>query len=230
MGGSSSKSAPPPPMPKPAPNPVAVAPPAPLAKAAPIVVNTEAVCLAKKNELSTLQRDVTLRQSEIDSCDPSSAKARNIAKLTAEHAAYKTTKLTEMTAAVNEFDTMRNQASVLQNSIEPIQEYIGVVKSELSTLSVQQKEYTQEERTRRRAFLDADPQSGVSRVLGLAVSDDKVLLLFWITFGLALTVIMAIVMKMYEAQIGDTRQKLKIAAVVLSISYGIAYYFITKFA
>lgn len=230
MGGSSSKPAPPPPMPKP--KPAAVVPaPAPLAKAAlPPVLDTQAMCLAKKNELSTLQRDAVSRQSEVDVCDPASAKARNIAKLTAEHAAYKTATLADMSIATNEFEAARAQASALQNSLEPVQEYISTVASEVTTLSDAQRELTQEERTRRRAFLDADPQDGVSRVFGLAVSDDKVLLMFWICFGLALGIITAIVLKMYEAQIGGTRQKLQIAAVVLGVSYGIAYYCITTFA
>ncbi len=188
------------------------------------------MCLAKKNELSTLQRDAVSRQSEVDVCDPASAKARNIAKITAEHAAHKKTVLADMGVAINEFDAVRTQASVLQNSLEPVQEYIGTVASEVTTLTTEQRELTQEERTRRRAFLDADPQDGVSRVFGLAVSDDKVLLMFWICFGLALGTITAIVLKMYEAQIGGTREKLQIAAVVLGVSYGIAYYCITKFA
>jgi hypothetical protein len=54
--------------------------------------------------------------------------------------------------------------------------------------------------------------------------------MFWICFGLALGMITAIMMKMYEAQIGGTRQKVQIAAAVLGASYGIAYYFITTFA
>jgi hypothetical protein len=232
MGGKSSKPAPPPPMPKPKPVAVPVPAPAPLAKAAalPPVIDTQAMCMAKKNELSTLKRDSELRQSEVDACDPASAKARNIAKVTAEHAAYASKSNELMNLDLYEFNTMRDQASVLQNSFEPVQEYIGTVASEVTTLSTEQKELTQEERTRRRAFLDADPQDGVSRILGLAVSDDKVLLTFWICFGLALGIITAIVLKMYEAQIGGTRQKLQIAAVVLGISYGIAYYCITKFA
>jgi hypothetical protein len=131
-------------MPKPVVKPVAVPviAPAPLAKAAalPPVLNTEAMCLAKKNELTTLQRDATVRQSEVDVCDPASAKARNIARLTDEHAAYTAAKVADMNAAVNDFNIMRAQATTLQNSFEPVQEYIGAVKSEVSTLSKQQTE------------------------------------------------------------------------------------------
>jgi len=216
MGAKPSRpAAPPPPAPKPSP------PPPP--------VNSFALCAAKKVELNQLNADVTKKQREVDSCDSEAAQARKTEAALAANRAYIEQKRTELANAVTDFHAQKEMANKFANATEPLQQYDESLTQDVERMGVKDKKLLNEERALRRDFLDNSPQDGVSGFLGIRTSDDKIVLTFWICFGLALVAILKIVFQMFEAQIGDTKQQLKIGAVAVLVSYGIAYYCITKF-
>ena len=216
MGAKPSRpAAPPPPAPKPTP------PPPP--------VNPITVCNVKKVELNQLNTDVTKKQGEVDSCDPQAAQARKNAAAIAANQAYIEQKRTELANALTDFRAQKEMANKLANATEPLQQYDESLTQDVERMGFKDKKLVNEERTLRRDFLDNSPQDGVSGFLGIRTSDDKIVLTFWICFGIALVAILKIIFQMFEAQIGDTKQQLKIGAVIVLVSYGIAYYCITKF-
>jgi hypothetical protein len=216
MGARQSRpAAPPPPAPKPTP------PPPP--------VNPITICNVKKVELNQLNADVTKKQGEVDTCDPQAAQTRKTEAALAANRAYIEQKRTELANALTDFHSQKEMANKLANATEPLQQYEETLTEDVERMDTKEKLLRNEERTLRRDFLDNSPQDGVSGFLGIRTSDDKIVLTFWICFGIALIAILKIVFQMFEAQIGDTKQQLKIGAVVVLVSYGIAYYCITKF-
>lgn len=216
MGGRSSKpAAPPPPAPKPTP------PPPP--------VNPITICNVRKVELNQLNTDVKKKQDEVDSCDPQAAQTRKTEEALAANRAYVEQKRTELANAIADFNAQREMANKLSNATEPLKQYEETLAQDAERMGAKQKLLTEEERSLRRNFLDNSPQDGVSGILGIRTSDDKIVLIFWICFGLALAAILKIIFQMFEAQIGDGKQQLKIGAIIIAVCYGIAYYCITKF-
>lgn len=217
MGGSSSK-----------PTPALPAPPKPTTPPPP--VNTISVCAVKKVELNQLTRDINVKQTEVDSCDPVGAQARRTQTAISENQAYVDQKRSELTQAIKEFNAQKSIVRKIADAIEPLKQYADALGSEVETMNTKKKKLESAERTRRRDFLDSNPQDGVSGILGIRTSDDKILLLFWICYILAITVVTIILMTMFEAQIGgDMKKKLSIGGTVLIVAWGIAYYCITKF-
>jgi hypothetical protein len=217
MGAKPSRPAPPPP---PAPKPTPPPPP----------VNPITVCNVRKVELNQLNADVTKKQTEVDTCDPQAAQARKTADAIAANQAYIEQKRTELANALTDFRAQKEMANKLANATEPLQQYDETLAQDVERMGTKEKLLRNEERTLRRDFLDNSPQEGVSGFLGIRTSDDKIVLTFWICFGLALVVILKIILPMFEVQIGDGTQQLKIGAVIVTVCYGIAYYCITKFA
>lgn len=217
MGGSSSK-----------PTPALPAPPKPTTPPPP--VNTISVCAVKKVELNQLTRDVTVKQTEVDSCDPVEAQARRTQNAIRDNQAYVDQKRSELTQAIQEFNAQKSIVRKISDAIEPLKQYADALGSEVETMDTKKKKLDSAERTSRRDFLDSNPQDGVSGFLGIRTSDDKILLLFWICYILAITVVTIILITMFEAQIGgDMKKKLSIGGTVLAVACGIAYYCITKF-
>ncbi len=216
MGARQSRPAPPPP---PAPKPTPPPPP----------VNPITVCNVKKVELNQLNADVTKKQVEVDTCDPQAAQTRKTEQAIAANRAFVEQQRTELANALANFRSQREMANKLANATEPLQQYNESLDREVKRMGIKDKELTNEERSLRRDFLDDTPQDGVSGFLGIRTSDDKILLLFWICYGIALVVVIKIILNMFEAQVGDTKQQLKIGGTAFVVCYGIAYYCITKF-
>jgi hypothetical protein len=183
----------------------------------------------KKVELNQLNSDVAKKQGEVDTCDPQAAQTRKTEAALAANRAYIEQKRTELANALTDFHSQKEMANKLANATEPLQQYEETLTEDVERMDIKEKLLRNEERTLRRDFLDNSPQDGVSGFLGIRTSDDKIVLTFWICFGIALIAILKIVFQMFEAQVGDTKQQLKIGAVVVLVSYGIAYYCITKF-
>jgi len=215
MGGSSSK-----PAPKPAAN-KAAAPPPP--------VNTISVCAVRRVELNQLSRDVTLKQTEVDTCDPVAAQARRTQEAIKENQTYVTQKRAELEKALGDFNTQKLIASKIANATEPLRQYEHALGSEVISMDAKKRKLESAERTSRRDFLDNDPQSGVDGFLGIRTSDDKILLIFWICYFIAIGLITAIILTLFETQIG-LKKKLSIVGVVLVGAWAAAYTCITKFA
>jgi ABC-type multidrug transport system fused ATPase/permease subunit len=196
------------------------------AVAAPMDAVTQ--CRVKNVELSQLQNDVVKKQAEIDTCDPAEANRRRTTAKLQEFETYITgqnKQIDELQKSI--MNTLSNINSVFVSST-PSRSYIEKLTEESNTLQKAKVDYEQAERTQRRNFLDNDPQSGVSGILGIRTSDDKVLLAFWITYGIAIVAAIMLVFSLYGANF-TMAQKYQIGGVVIALAYGIAYYAITTY-
>lgn len=217
MGSSPSRPAPPP-APKPAPKAAPVPPP----------VNTLSTCAVKKVELNQLTRDITTKQSEIDSCDPVESQTRKTQIAIRENQNYVDQKRSELEKALTEFNTQRSIVRKLSEATEPLKQYVNVLESEVESMDTKKRKLENAERTSRRLFLDNDPQSGVNGFLGIRTSDDKIVLMFWICYFLAIVVVTAVLMNMFGTQI-TMKNQLIIGTGIVFLSWFIAYYCITIF-
>lgn len=185
-------------------------------------------CRVKDVELRQLQNDLTKKQSEIDACNPGEAERRRIEAKRQELVAYKDEKIKLNDELWNSLTQKLTQIRTLYESTKPVRKYQEKLKRESEALEKTKIDFEQAERTHRRNFLDNGPQDGVSGVLGVRTTDDKILLAFWIAYGVAILTAVAAVLQTYGAGLAMT-QKLQIGGVVLAACYGIAYYGITVY-
>lgn len=196
------------------------------AVAAPIDAVT--ACRVKNVELSQLQNDVTKKQAEIDTCDPAEANRRRTSAKLQEFETYVTDKRKQMSELESSINSTLSTIQSVYISSKPSRSYIEKLADEAKALHQAKIDYEQAERTQRRNFLDNDPQSGVSGVLGIRTDDDKILLAFWITYGIAIIAALVFLFAMYGSQF-TTAQKMQISGVVIVLAYGLAYYAITTY-
>lgn len=183
-------------------------------------------CRVKNVELSQLQNDVSKKQTEIDTCDPVEANRRRTNAKLQEFNTY----IAEKEKIMNGLDTsIKSTLSTIGSvytSTKPTRSYIDKLTKETDSLDKAKKDFEQSERTQRRNFLDNGPQDGVSGILGVRTDDDKIVLAFWIVYGIAMFVITAALLNVYGGDL-STSQKVQTGIVVLLVSYGFAYYGIT---
>lgn len=196
------------------------------AVAAPMDAATQ--CRVKSVELSQLQNDVTKKQAEIDACNPAETEQRRVQAKRAELSAYISEKWKLTQDLRNTLYQKLANIKTLYESTKPVRTYQEKLQKESDGLNKAKTEFEQAERTQRRNFLDNAPQDGVSGILGVRTTDDKILLAFWITYGVAIMTVVAAVLQTYGAALSLT-QKLQIGGVVLAACYGVAYYGITVY-
>jgi hypothetical protein len=215
MGGSQSTPfvLPPPPPPKPTPP-------------APPPLNSAQQCAVRKVELNQINNDLRNKQNDVDNCDPQGAQARKTAEAIKENQAFVDKKQGELNQSVAEFGRQMTIVKQVSEATEPLDEYMTSLKAELEHLNKENEQLERKERANRRRFLDNDPQSGVGGAPGVRTGDDRVLLAFWICYGAALITVMILVTKMFEAQIGGTKEKVLVSTGVIVAAYGLAYYVI----
>jgi hypothetical protein len=185
-------------------------------------------CRVKNVELSQLQNDVTRKQTEIDTCDPNETNRRRTEAKLQEFRSY----AAEKEKIINDLNTsMKSTLSTINSvyvSTKPTRSYIDKLTNESNTLSKSHVDFEQAERTQRRNFLDNEPQDGVSGLLGVRTDDDKILLAFWIVYGIAIVSATVVLLNVYGVDF-TTSQKIQLCIVVFLVCYGLAYYGITQF-
>jgi hypothetical protein len=196
------------------------------AVAAPMDVVT--ACRVKNVELSQLQNDVTRKQTEIDTCDPNEANRRRTEAKLQEFRSYVDEKEKIMNNLDSSIKSTLSTINSVYTSTKPTRSYINKLTNETNTLSKSQIDFEQTERTQRRNFLDNGPQDGVSGLLGVRTDDDKILLAFWIVYGIAIVSATFALLNVYGVDF-STSQKIQISLVVFVLCYGLAYYGITQF-
>lgn len=185
-------------------------------------------CRVKSVELNQLQNDVTKKQQEIDTCNPEEANRRRTNEKLKMYEVYISEKKTQMNDLADGISNTISTIKSVHESSRPTRTYIKKLTNEAETLDRKKVEFEQQERTQRRAFLDNDPQSGVSGLLGVRTDDDKVLLAFWITYGLAVVLLTIVGLMVYGTQF-STVQKVQIGGITLLMAYIVAYYGIVYF-
>ncbi len=130
------------------------------------------------------------------------------------------------------FTSYLESVDVLQTARGPFDTYMRDLEAKETELNAEYIKIQQGIRAGRRRFLDSDPQSGVTSVLGLQTADDKVLLAFWICFAAGIIVLEFFLLRQYGGilQLVSVQQKIAIFLAVLALCMGIAQLFIRMYA
>lgn len=190
------------------------------------------LCDVKKTELNTLKRDVDKKQTEVDSCSPEEKRRRKREALTNEFQAFRDKRKDEFQKELEMFDKYLQMAKNAQVAQKPLEEYSQELQTELQKEQTELVKYERDVRAGRRRFLDNDPQEQVSNVLGIYTTDDKILLAFWILYLILIAVGTFVLIALYGETLGlDTMgKKVGTYGFMIMACYGIAYFFIYKFA
>ena len=202
-----------------------IAAPAPPKKTTPRL-NTAQQCAVRKVELHQINADRQRKQKAVDTCDPKGAQARKTQAVLKVNKDFVDKNRAELTRATTEFNRQLTIVRQIAAATEPLDEYMSTLKKDLAHLNKENEQLERKERANRRRFLDNDPQGGVGGAPAVRTKDDRVLLAFWICYGAALSAVMIIVTKMFEANIGGTKEKIFVSLGAIGAAYGLAYYVI----
>ena len=177
-----------------------------------------------------LYRDYSNRANEQQAillkCDPNTASRNRAAKIQEINNYLVDIKLRKTTL----YNSLNNGVEVLKGIINnPATKYLDkALKKEESINTRKLNELNQSERRYRRSFLDGDPQDGVAGLPGVRTSDDKVLLAFWLVYGITIIVSSYTILQLLGVQ--GMNNYIKYISAAFFILYAIAYYCITMFA
>jgi hypothetical protein len=163
-----------------------------------------------------------------DAC-PTETRDSSIDTANVENSKDVTLKQLELDQLLSNFRRVVLIANRFQEIAVPVDYYMNKVDGEIQSAEKQNLEYSQLERTRRRQFLDENPQGGIPGIPGVRTYDDKVLLAFWVTYGFAILGLVCIGFKLYGAPISTSNSILSMVVAILA-GYGLAYSFIYTFA
>jgi ABC-type transporter Mla subunit MlaD len=182
-------------------------------------------------ELNQLNNDIRLKQTDVDNCDPQAAQTRHTQSAIDENTKWVNQQRDQLVTASNEYNKQLKTLNQIVNANKPMNQYLGTLDNQLDGLGKKHVRFEQAERTQRRNFLDNNPQEGVGGVPGVRTRDDRILLSFWICYGLALVATAYVILTMLEVQYPTTtKQKVIIVGGALGVGYGLAYYIITAYA
>jgi len=210
--------------------PAAASAPAPAPALIVPQLNSAQQCAVRKVELHQIDADLQRKQNDVDTCDPQAAQARKTASAIKENQNFVDKNRKELAQATTEYNRQVKIAKQISEATEPLDEYMATLKQELAHLNKENEQLERKERANRRRFLDNDPQAGVGGAPGVRTQDDKVMLAFWICYGAALIAGMILITKMFEAQIGGTKEKILVSLGVIGAAYGLAYSIIVFYA
>jgi len=205
----------------PAPRPI-IRPPPPPPPVDPVVQ-----CRINSIDLNQLERDVAEKRRQVESCNPAEAQRRKIQEEQESLSKFRDQMTSAFWPTYHDISAKLYFYDKISKSSEPITKYSSTVAKELAEASKQMTKLGHEERMQRRNFMDSDPQSGVFGFTGLHTSDDKLLLAFWITYGICILAFYGVVLHYFGESLGNKSKKIQIGAILLGVAYGLAYYIIT---
>ena len=187
---------------------------------------------ATLNSYNTAKQDVTKYQEELYAVNPVLAANERKAILQADLAAYVVQQQKDFENEEVVYSELSDALGLSTMTKKPLQEYAAELTAERDALLKENYELHKGIRAGRRRFLDADPQSGVTSVLGLRTTDDKIMLTFWICYIVFIVVACFFYMNLYAASFGleTFQQKIGITVIITAFMYGVAYFAVVRFA
>ena len=186
-------------------------------------------CQVNDVELNMARNTIATKDAKWEQCYPEEAIQRRLRALRQEAQAYDRAKRQEQREANASFETKTAAVEKLANSARELYKTLFEKEKELVALIGARNNLEQLERRERRMFLDSSPQSGTGGAPGVRTEDDRVLLAFWITYGVAIIAGSILLLQLYGGKVGatDAKSKAGITVVVAAVAYGLAYYFIS---
>ena len=191
--------------------------------------NSNAKCIAAQVFQVTKDSEARSAQTARYEACPDDKRNFDLQNAKTEMAMWLSPEQTKFAQFSDKYDVSVNFLNQFMKIVNPTNEYLAKLEEDTNKMGEKSLRYNQHERTKRRSFLDDDPQGGVTGLPGVRTYDDKVLLAFWITYGLCVLCILLIFLKF---QGGSPTFVSKLTTVVggLAVAYGIAYGAIVSYA
>ena len=186
-------------------------------------------CMTAKVAFNGAKNDALRAQQFVEASCPGETMDARIQASSESNMNYVNLKKQELKDSVANFHRVVTMVNRFVEISGPATEYLDKMDSEINTATKETTQYHQKERTRRRQFLDGDPQSGVFGLPGVRTYDDKVLLAFWITYGVAIAGLLCISMRLSGQEL-TFQQSAGTILGGLVFAYAMAYYMIYRFA
>jgi hypothetical protein len=183
---------------------------------------------ALKVQLNMARSALRGTEESIDNCDPAAAAQRKYDAGKTQFEEYIEKKRIELDKELEIFDRTYALATRIKESGEPLRQYAAELRTKKEKLAKENEQLEYTIRSNRRRFVDGDPQDELPTVLGLKTSDDKVMFFFWSTYLLAVASVGALLSE--RAGFVNRNSKLTFIGLLMALAYGIAYWFIYKFA
>lgn len=192
---------------------------------APTPLSTGQVCAVKKQQLLQTERDLLNRRKDVDTCDPIQTQKEKTRKAIQENTEWAKRANADFRSKSEVFlqtqATLRNLAA----SAKPLEEYLKELQTKKTRLDKENEALDRSIRAGRRRFLDGSPQEGVSSVLGQKTNDDKILLAFWSSILVFVTLSVFVYIRAFNKE-----QRVLPYASTLIVVYILAYVCIYKYA
>jgi hypothetical protein len=189
-------------------------------------------CSVYQVDLNDLKRKVTDKQTQIDQCSPDMARQRRQTDLQSTFDTFWAQKQRDFALETKEFEKYMTILGNGVRSLTPMTNYKDELEKDLNTQQHEIKQYEQGIRAGRRRFLDNHPQEVVSSMFGIHTTDDKIMLTFWISYLLLIVILTFVLVSTYSETLGldTTGKRIAFDLFLIGTCYGIAYFFISKFA
>lgn len=188
---------------------------------------SDTTCIAQRVYVNGVQNALSRAQKDAEQACPNETRAEKLKAAADVTNAYVSGKRNELNKSFEDFNRAKKIVSKFNELADPTRKYLSKIEQENKAIEKDSSKYFQSERTSRRQFLDGEPQEGVYALPGLRTYDDKILLAFWVTYGVAIIAIMFVIFKFVGETLAFTKKLTYISAALL-VAYGIAYYLITK--
>jgi hypothetical protein len=170
----------------------------------------------KRVELNMAKADVKAKQAEYDKLTPDESIKRKTDEGTKESSKYISDVQIRMGYELELYKSNLSEVNDLANSpaFKLAQKYKTELSKKYNEVEKENKKYKEDYVTNRRRFLDNNPDEPVNGMFGFASIDDRIYLLFWITFLLFLLPISHHIIDGLGLQLGDEKARFYIWIIV----------------
>ena len=196
---------------------------------APTYVDPATQCRVNQINLNQLERDTEEKRKQVESCNPAEAQQRKIKEEQQSLKDFRESNVRQFQSSLVDLDMKVQLYEKIGKAAAPLTKYTSNLSQEATAISEEMTKLEHEERMQRRNFLDGHPQDGVLGVPGLRTRDDKLLLAFWVTYGVCILAFYGLGLHYFGSALGTTMKKIQIGAVLLLVGYGLAYYGISVY-
>jgi len=185
-----------------------------------------AKCLAATGILNQTKTALQKANAAWDEGCPDDAKAKRVAIANEQTTEYIKNIQKIKSDVVANFNRTKKLLMRFTELSNPAKAYINKLDTEIRDAQTSTTKYTHSGKAKRRQFLDEEPQSGVFGLPGVRTYDDKVLLAFWITYGVFTIVITLTAISMLDPKM--TMRNTIITVIGASIAAFLIAYMLIK--
>lgn len=185
----------------------------------------------KRIELNMVKSDVKKKQAEFDTLVPDEAKKRKTDAATKEYNDYINLAQTKLNSELDLFNQEHSELDLLVNSPSFLlaKKFKDDLKYRVEKAKSENLKFRESSVTNRRRFLDANPHESVNGLGPFTTIDDRIFLLFWISYSLFIISMSSFMITYLGTRIGGPLTQNVVWVVVIIICFTLAHLGIKKF-